>query len=106
MSEPVTVPQADDLVGTVFKGLTWASAASWEQSGLMGGSWGYSPFVRWQGAPGLGKVSLTQRGLLSQMWMAFPQNKMSVFIGELTGPRLGLGTLSGTGGAARESCFP
>lgn len=56
MSEPVTVPQADDLVGTVFKGLTWASAASWEQSGLTGRELGLQSLCKVAGCswPGQG----------------------------------------------------
>lgn len=43
-----------------------AASADW------GGRWGHSPSMELQGAPDLGKVSPTQRGLLSQLGLAFP----------------------------------
>lgn len=36
LSEPMTVPQAEDLEGTIFKGFPLASGASWGTRGLTG----------------------------------------------------------------------
>ena len=69
----MTIPQGEDLEGTVFMGsLCFSSLLATAVWADWGGSWCHSPSAGWQGASSLGKGPPIQGALLSQMGLAFP----------------------------------
>ena len=85
----MTVPQTEDLVGTVFKGLTLASGVSWGQSGLTGehaGQGAYHP-----------------EGLLGHMGLHRARCRSSLEGGHVLGWNWGL---RAAWGCCQGECFP